>query len=332
MLVKVIDNIDDLLLLKEQWVNLFNEGDYTVFQSFDFCYNSVLGAEICIICLFERDKLVELWPLEIIDNKLRFINDTHADFCDILSSSNSRNVISFLKEEKSLGKLSFRNLKQDALVLKKVDDILFFDLSKSINYSILSLVCTDVFPENFNHFVYRQKRRLKRILKKYTASHSFIEVSVNPFPYADIVLLRDKMIALKIRNSTFLDDTFLGIVEALYNSGKLIVSKIVVDGGVVSLSLLFKSDNKYSFWVDLYNDLQMINLYHNVVVIKNCTLKSDAIFNFGRGVYSYKIQNFQPKILPLFEYNTFKSPFGKFIFIMKKGMVNFAHKIYKINS
>jgi len=332
MKVKILKHSNELLEIKEVWDKLFNLGEYTVFQSFDYCYNSALTSDIYIICLFENDVLVELWPLEIVKNRLRFINDIHDDFCDILSSCNSTEVISFLEKEESLGRLSFRNLTKDALVLKKINSIPFFDISKSINYSILNLENTNAFPANFNHFVYRQKRRLKRILKKYTANHSFIEVKSNAFPYADIVLLRNKMLALKMRKNTFLDDSFLMLVESLYLSGKLIVSKIEIDGEVVALSLLFKSKNKYSFWVDLYNDLQMINLYHNVVVIKNCTFKSDAIFNFGRGAYNYKIQNFQPELFSLFEYNSFNSSFGKSIFTLKKRIINLARKTYKINS
>ena len=53
----------------------------------------------------------------------------------------------------------------------------------------------------------------------------------------------------------------------------------------------------------------MINLYHNTLFIKEITKESDAIFNFGRGDYSYKTQNFAPDIFSLFQVNAFKNKF-----------------------
>ena len=329
MKVKVLNNNTQLLEIKDDWNKLFNEGSYSVFQSFDFCYESSIGKKLFVICLFDNAKIIELWPCEIINRKLRFINDTHADFCDIITSSNSNAVVDYLKDLNLLGSLRFVNLKTDSLVKNKLSKGIIYDLRKSINYSVLSLNRTDAFPANFNHFIYRQKRRLKRILNKYSTNHILYSSCNSKFPLDEIINLKNKMISLKIRSNNFLDKSFLMFSERLFNSGKLIVSIIELEGDVVAVSLLFKSDNYYSFWIDLYADLKMINLYHNTLFIKNITELSDAVFNFGRGAYNYKTLNFAPDVYTLEEFSTFNYSLEKKYFQFSQFLHRNVHEIYK---
>ena len=42
MKVRVIKNKEALLLIKKEWDKIFLEGEYTIFQSFQFCYNSLM--------------------------------------------------------------------------------------------------------------------------------------------------------------------------------------------------------------------------------------------------------------------------------------------------
>jgi CelD/BcsL family acetyltransferase involved in cellulose biosynthesis len=329
MKVKVFNNNSQLLEIKEDWNKLFNEGSYSVFQSFDFCYESSLEKNLFIICLIDGADIIELWPCEIINRKLRFINDAHADFCDIITSSKSNAVVDYLNDLNLLGSLRFINLKTDSLVKNKLSKVIFYDLRKSINYSVLSLTKTEAFPANFNHFVYRQKRRLKRILNKYSTNHVLYTSSDSKFPLDEIINLKNKMISIKSRGNEFLDKSFLRFSERLFNSGKLIVSKIELEGEIVAISLLFKSDNYYSFWIDLYTDLKMINLYHNTLFIKNITEFSDATFNFGRGAYNYKTQNFSPDVYVLEEFSTFNSSLEKKYFQFSKWLLSEVREIYK---
>ena len=168
MKIKVFNNKEDVLLLKVDWEALFDKGNYSFFQSFTYCYNSILKqSKPFIICYYEDGKLVEIWPLELKKNKLIFINDTHADFCDIISETDSLTVVDFLKENKLASLLRLKNLEKESIAIKKTESIKVKDVLFSLNYSLLKLEKSDNFPSNFNHFIYRQKRRLKRILSKY---------------------------------------------------------------------------------------------------------------------------------------------------------------------
>lgn len=330
MKVSVIKNKEALLLIKIEWDKIFFEGEYTIFQSFQFCYNSLhKKSKPFIICLENEGEIKEIWPLEYISNRLRLINDTHADFCDILSTSESVIVQEYLKENNLLGKLRLRNLKQNSNIEKVLNGLSFYTKSTSTYYTFLSLKQTENFPDNFTHFVYRQRRRLKRILKKYSADHKIYVRSNDKFPIVEVLTLRNKMIEEKIRRKNFLDSDFLDLVKKLYNTNNLIVSIIKSDDEILGVSLLFKYKNNYSFWVDLYNNKPMANLYHNIFFINKISQENDAIFNFGRGAYNYKIQNFKPEISKLYELNIFDNTSEVLLFKFSKKVKEIASNFYQ---
>ena len=330
MKIKVFKNKEDVLLLKEEWETLFEKGNYSVFQSFTYCYNSIFKqSKPFIICYYEHGKLVEIWPLELKKNKLIFINDTNADFCDIISETDSVKVVEFLKENKLATLLKLKNLEKESIAIKKTESIKVKNVSFSLNYSLLQLGKSDNFPSNFNHFVYRQKRRLKRILKKYNYNIVLYEIESSNFPIEKIKKLRIQMIELKIRNHNFLDDDLISLTENLYNSGSLVVNEVVVKNNTTAISLIFKKNYSYSFWIDLFNDHQMMNLVSNTAFIKEITKENSATFNFGRGDYNYKIQNFGPEVIPLFELNTYISEVEKYLSLFLKSVKLVLKKIYK---
>ena len=331
MQISVINKIEDLLLIKEDWNSLFKDSYCSVFQSFEYCFQSskINNSQLFIIVLEDNGQLIEVWPCEIINKKLRFINDVHADFCDILSKTNSSKIVQFIKETNHVKEVHFINLKENALILNKIRNLSNSVLNQKTNFSVLHLERTENFPDNFKLFVYRQKRRLKRILKKYSAQHTILTSGNDPFPFNELISLREEMISNGSRKKSFLDDNFLDLCNQFYQINNLIISKVKVNDKNSAMSLIFKNNNEYSFWVDLYNDMQMMNLYHNTRFIKEITSKESAIFNFGRGTYKYKLQNFNPEIFNLYEFITFNNIFLKIRFILKENIVFALKSIYK---
>ena len=331
MQISVINKIEDLLLIKEDWDSLLKDSHCSVFQSFTYCFQSakINNSQLFIIVLEDNEEIIEVWPCEIINKKLRFINDVHSDFCDILSKTNSYKIVQFIKETNHVKGVRFINLKEDSLILNKIRDLSNSVLNQKIDFSALYLEKTENFPDNFKSFVYRQKRRLKRILKKYSAQHTILTSGNDPFPFNELIRLREEMISNGSRKKSFLDDDFLDLCNQLYQTNNLIISKVKVNDKNSAMSLIFKNNNKYSFWVDLYNDMQMMNLYHNTRFIKEITSKESVIFNFGRGAYKYKLQNFNPEVFNLYEFITFNNTFLKVKFILKENIAFVLKSIYK---
>lgn len=330
MQIKVLKNKEDVLLLKDAWEELFDKGKYTIFQSFTYCYNSLFKqTKPFVICYYKDGELVEIWPLELKRNKLIFINDTHADFCDIISETSSLIVIDFLKENHLASLLRLKNLKKNNIVIKKTESIKVKKISFTLNYSLLKIGKSDKFPDNFNHFVYRKKRRLRRILNKYNYNTVLYEIESSNFPIDKIIELRSQMINNKMRDNSFLNNNLISLTESLYKSGNLVVNELLIDSHTTAISLIFKKGYCFSFWIDLFNNQQMMNLVSNTAFIKEITQKNSATFNFGRGDYSYKIQNFGPKVIPLYELNTYSTVVEKYVSLFLKSVNLFLKKLYK---
>ena len=90
MQISIINKIEDLPLIKEDWNELFLKGDYSIFQSFDFNYYSWKHEfisekknQLAITLVTINESVVAIFPFYIDSNQqLRFINDMHFDFCD----------------------------------------------------------------------------------------------------------------------------------------------------------------------------------------------------------------------------------------------------------
>lgn len=330
MKVSVVKNIKEFKLLEKGWNELYSHAEYSVFQSFDFCYNSVLKSDnIFVIICSDRGMLCEIWPCVLKDNKLEFINQIHADFCDVLTIDYNKEILDFILESDEVKSISFKNIQSDSNIHSLLLNVKNYHLSTEINYSILKLCKTDNFPSNFTHFVYRQRRRLKRILKKYDGEINILHQSEDKFPKDEIVLLRNEMIALGKRDESFLQENLMNLIESLYLSQLLKVSILKVQSETVAISLFFQEESQFSFWIDLFDDKQMINLYHNTLFIKEMTLLNESTFNFGRGDYSYKVQNFLPDIFPLYNVHIFKNKFQLFNFILNYKFITFVKYFYR---
>ena len=92
MQFKVITDIREFKLLESEWNLLFDRNTYSVFQSFVFNYYSwkeILthssSNSLFIIKIIQENITVGFFPLyNDKTNTLRFINDVHSDFCDLV--------------------------------------------------------------------------------------------------------------------------------------------------------------------------------------------------------------------------------------------------------
>lgn len=339
MQVEIIRHISDLEKIKDDWISLYEKDDYSVFQSFEYNYYSMLSnneESLFVIILRSQSRIVEIWPCVLdITGRLRFINHLHADFCDILSDIDTGHVASFIMSSDEIRSVSLQNIKSSSNIYRlsnyftsgeKIHMIIF----KHVNFSEIDLKKTDNFPSNFSHFVNRQRRRLKRILKKYDGDLKIYGIENNIFPKEEIISLKNKMIERGVRKSNFLDEQLMNVSEELYKSGKLKISMLMIGNNISAISFFFQESNQYLFWIDLFDDKRMINLYNNILFIKKVTLNEDAVFNFGRGDYLYKVQNFDPHIYSLYNIRIFKNKFKLFLYMFFSGIRRTVKSIYRL--
>ena len=203
--ISIVSEIDELKKSQKDWINLFNIGDYSIFQSFEFNYYSWKielsknkKNKLCVLLLKNIDHSVYgIFPLYIdSNNRLRFINDNHADSCDFLSSKliDLSEVFSYLKHHVSFRSVQLINIQNKSHSYNLVTSIhIPYKVIKSVaEYSVLNIDQGE-FPYNVPHYRSHQKHRLNKALRKNSKKVSrTLNYKDDIFPREEILLLREK--------------------------------------------------------------------------------------------------------------------------------------------
>ena len=340
MRIKIIKNIIDFKLLKNEWFLLCEvANNKSLFQSFDFNYFSWIYElnnsinKLSIVVVYDEEVLKAIFPFYIdFRKKVRFINDDHADFCDYISNDfNDINVvIELIKSEFRVNFFSLINLKSDAKLLMHNRSIYINILNaESSAYSVLELVKGN-FPNNSNKYRSKQKTEFRRVIKKnLNKEHVIISSNNTAFPYKSILLLRKEMIDSGLRSKNFLPNSQLRIIEELYSKDKIIISAVKGDSKIHALSFIVKDIDEYLIWIDLYDSNIMVNIFNYISLFTSQSLNESVKFNFGRGNYSYKKANFLPQIFCLNSLFIFPSVTKKWRFIFNSFIIDLIKKLYK---
>jgi len=149
------------------------------------------------------------------------------------------------------------------------------------------------------------------------------------FPISEIYQLRERMIELGLRKVDFLDKDRLLLLKELYNSNRILVSIVKNKSNTHAISFILRNENEYLFWIDMYDNAKMINIYNYILFIENISFDNSVKINFGRGVYDYKVKNFKPDIKQLFAIYIYENQLqlSLFLFIDKiKGILKLIYK------
>ena len=337
MKIEIIDNINKFSEIESKWNKIYDIGNYTFFQSFHYnfyAWKNILFEDsfnkLNIILVYHEQTIVAICPFYIDKLKrLRFINDIHTDFCDILVTKKIE-FNNVLKSLNFINSYSFINLNKNSHLLKIIDVNHFSYVQKHQSfYSYLNLE-KGSFPQNHLILKSKQKSEFRRIAKKHIDSiHLVLSASNHTFPVNEINTLRNKMISSKIRKTSFLNLKILKLIELLYINNELIISMIKNDYCIQAISFVLKKDNNYLFWIDMYDSSKMINIFNYIKFISKMSSKKDVNIHFGRGDYFYKLNNFKPKIENLQHVYIFFNNLDLFYFKIKSMILNIIRKAYK---
>ena len=92
MKVDVIRDNISFRKMKNSWDRIYSLGSYSIFQSFSYNYyawkyilSSSINNQLFIVVVSDRSKIIAILPFyKDSYNTIRFINDIHSDFCDII--------------------------------------------------------------------------------------------------------------------------------------------------------------------------------------------------------------------------------------------------------
>ena len=341
--IKLVEDIERFKDLKEEWDLLYNCALYPVFQSFSFNYaawqfqlSESKKNQLKIVVIFNDNQLVAIFPFYLDSRKcLRFIADIHVDFCDCLTNNtliDFQEVYSFL--EKRIGFKSIRliNIVEDSNIYTSLTRFNFKNklFLSSTEYSTLYIEKGE-FPYNVPSYRSHQKHRINKAAKKHCLKeHVLLTFPNDAFPESDLIRLRDIMILRGIRDDNFLDNNFLLFIRKLYNSNLMMLGCLKHEGQIQAINIVLKRlDGELLFWIDLFNQEQMINIANYINLLQKTSFEDNARINFGRGRYFYKVSNFAPCFKQLYSVYLFPNSFSKMSFIIFEQFRQILRLIYK---
>ena len=342
MKIRIISEIQEFFEHKDQWDAIFNNHDYSFFQSFEFNYYSWIYElsknnlnRLCIISIKNNGLVSAIFPF-YIDSKrrLRFINDKHADFCDVLLDEkiDFETILSEIRDNFNFNSVHLINCTKDSFLFKlfKSNKLKYSLLIPNAKYSDIAIF-EGSFPNNVIRYKSKQKTEFRRVKKKNVGKDHYIlqKDDNSDFPINEIYKLRERIIKLRLRKDNFLDEGRLLLLRELYNSNRILISLVKTKGNTHAISFISRNKNDYLFWIDMYDNSKMINIYNYILFIEKISLNNTVNINFGRGVYDYKIENFKPDIKQLFAVYIYKNKFKLSLFTFVERIINFLKSIYK---
>ncbi len=341
MKIEIIKNNDRFLAVKQDWHQLFELGNYSAFQSFAFNYYSWhidlsknIRNQLAIAVMKKKDEVVAFFPFYVDAKKqLRFINDIHADFCDCISSEtiDVSQLFSQIKAKVPFKAIRLINLKEDARLKSYLQNIqLFNSLCLPFEkYALVEFQAGD-FPDNYLEFKSKQISEFRRIEKKSNdKTHLVLSIDNQEFPERDILTLKEKMIKLGYRKEIFLTKKQLQLIEQLYNEKHLLLSVVQKDNQLHAISFVLQNVNEYLFWIDMFDDSKMINLFNYISYMRKVSVNESVVVNFGRGAYNYKIANFKPTIKQLYAILVFENRMQLYFSQFSDKILKAAKLIYR---
>ena len=350
---KILHNEKDFLDSKQIWEQFYKLcNNCTVFQTFEWNFEWWSKAHkedhLFIIIFFKKsiENPVAIFPL-IIDKekKLRFIADVHTDYSRILTthlnlsdiydiSNTFFNIVNNCESRT----IEFKNINQDDTLINYLqlpfDNKKIFYQSNGCSYLEVTPI-KDNFFGSFTHLQSKKRSELKRIYKKYSDFTSYILTKeIHTFPLDEIKSISAEMTKSGHREETFLNDNLIEIISVLYEKGYLIIHTIENESGesIAMNFVLISSKNSYLFWIDIYRDLQYINIFSYIAFMKRIIESENEkiIFDFGRGLYDYKTKNFLPAVKQQYTFFFSKQNIDFVVYLLKlvskKSIMNFYKK------
>lgn len=334
-MIEILKTDDVFKALEGEWEELFlNAKDVTFFQTFKYNWIAwnVFATEYdkLHILIYRTGKKVlqAIFPF-YLDKKgcLRFINDIHTDFCNVIVSKEVVTIHNLMYDV-------WKNIRDDAEVkFVFLDNVLqnspvlsywkvFFGnafVFSQTEHSWLNCVQSENVLKEFNHLTNKEKCRLTAVQKKSANSEIKVYYKENePYPEKVVMHLVEEMIGCKTRSSGYLSSSMLTFMKELYDNGLVEIPVVYDNEEPISLGFQFVNETKdfTMIWVILYKDKQF-NLWNNIRYVVDKSQRGASTFNFGRGGYDYKMHNFRPQVENLYRFMASKTKWGNWYVLFK---------------
>ncbi|WP_457598126.1 GNAT family N-acetyltransferase [Hydrogenimonas sp.] len=352
MKIEVVTSEDELLAVKESWQALFDKTpEATALQSFEWNYawwNAEKENHDLFIIAYTKDKVLSaIFPFWIDrTGTLRFIADTHTDHCDFLIdhsdiSEGSDSYVMFKHVTQQIfdaprcKRIELKNLSHDSRDIGIFTT--FFDhkqmLCRTNGTSSMHFIPQENFFHCFAHLNAKKKQVIKQMFKHHKHLHSRIYSGEDEYPDKKIETLVRDMIDRGERSEEFFSKEMLSMFKRFYDDGILVVHEVYDEREetiAINLVIRLKNDT-LMFWIDLFKDIKKINVFSNLLFIRRiCEARKEPFtLDFGRGIYEYKIKNFQPSVSLQYTFFYAKESGHFFRYVLQYSMKLILKNFYK---
>lgn len=323
-MLKIIQTLDELDNFKPAWDALYEADDLaTPFQHFEYIRLSLesgTGTSGKPYIIAVKDDASNTWtsvfPFLLDKNGiLRFINDTHSDFCSPVIHPAFRHFNLFKEfsehifRENGIKGLCLKNLQDSSPLLSVLKPHFRYLVCQDFNYySTIPIIAKDSDKDEIDAFRYvlaKQRSNLRKTKKRSRTDCSFGILSAkegHPYPAEEIRSVANRMVDEGKRAREYFSNSFMAFWEKLYEKGLLSVAVLKRGDEVLSCNFMYPDakHKEYIKWLMLYTENQW-NMVINILIAEEI-YHSDEVdtINFARGIYDYKLTNFHPDVKALF--------------------------------
>lgn len=310
-MISILSDLDDLAAVESTWRREEQFAGARVFQT----YAWVISAWRTLLATDPANRLwVVQWtqdgrkgqvffPLYIDGNgTLRFILDVHSDICGAVGDWNGnlhwayKELAAAIRAEKQIKRVWLQKMRGGSSTLNGLGVFLHGALVYRDNaYSwVVNETCDD-FIMGQNQLKSKDRADLKGVRRK-ADRETTLKVLLpgrDPYPAKIVDGLVAHMLQIN-RSDVFFPTGMREFTEEIYRAGLCDILILERQSKPIALNFLLKKDSRYLSWIFLYADARA----SSAMYIKYLTEKARTdsfIFDFGVGVYDYKIGTFRPQ-------------------------------------
>ena len=321
-MIRIIDNIDVLRKFREDWNEIYMNSLYsTPFQTYDYvchAWEYVSNQAKClhiIVYIRQKDKMALAIVPCYIDKKktLRFINDSHTDFCDIIVRSDAiadyhlwSEISDSILSCDLIQKVNLINLRASSYLLSNLKYFISPSTVYSNNaYTSCPLSIIDSSQPVTDALICLRSKERARLKNVYTKIHAdklcvYDANEGKPFPNGIVDDIVKQMVESGWRTYQYFNENMIALFRDLYDAGLLQIHLTRKDEIMLAANLWLydKEKTEYIDWIAIYVDKErnLDNLLQSIHYIA----QQGGTVNFGRGTYKYKMHNFRPEIHNLY--------------------------------
>lgn len=304
------------------------DGAQRVFQSYPWIaaawqhlLSKELGNVLWITRWFQEKSSASVLFLGFIDRRgcLRLINDTHSDMggCVVTSGANVhyafKEIAAAIQNDPRIKSVWLQKIPGDESVINALGVFLKGSVIYRDNaYSLVESGQCEDFIVAQSQLKSKDKADLKAIRRKVDkdCKLDILEGGKDEYP-SDIVKSLVEQMKRENRSDAFFPSGMLEFTKDIFAAGIADIIILRRNGEVIALNFLLKQNGDYLSWIFLYTDARASSMMY-VKYLTERAKKSSFSFNFGVGVYDYKIGSFRPNTKLTFSLRYHKSFLGKF--------------------